>query len=165
MDKSEDRIAALERRIVAQDRRIIALEDEREIQHVFVRYGLAVDTGNVEATIALYTEDCHVDIDGVAFMNGRQEARAIVESDVHQAMLPHCAHIMGPFDVRLDGDRAVAIGYATVFAKQDGQRQVWRQSFGRWELARLDGRWLIARRIARSIGHADSPDIAAAALY
>jgi ketosteroid isomerase-like protein len=157
MDDTDDRFAALERRLAA-------LEDERAIRHVFVRYGLAVDIGDVEATIALYTEDCHIDIDGVAFMDGRHAARLIVESDVHQAMMPYSAHVMGPFDVRTDGDHAVAIGYATVFAKQGEARTVWRQSFGKWELSRVDGEWLIARRISRSLGHAEAPAIAAEAI-
>ena len=157
MEEAGARIAALERRIAA-------LEDERAIQRVFVRYGLAVDTGNVEATIALYAEDCHIDIDGVVFMNGRQEARGIVESDVHQALLPYCAHVMGPFDVTVDGDRAVATGYATVFIREGETRIPWRQSFGRWELARRDGRWQIARRISRSLGHAEASEIVAPAL-
>ena len=70
---------------------------------------------------------------------------------------------MGPFDVRVDGNRAVAIGYATVFARQGEARVVWRQSFGKWELTRIAGRWLIARRISRSLGHAGAPAIAAEA--
>ncbi len=151
-------------RIDLLERRLAMLEDEAAIRHLFVRYGLAVDTGDVEATIALYTQDCHVDIDGVNIMNGRQEARGMVESPIHQALLPFCAHVMGPFDISVDGDRATAIGYATVFTKGDERRQVWRQSFGRWDLVRDDGRWLIARRIARSLGHVDAPGVAAPAL-
>lgn len=157
MDDSASRMETLERRLSA-------LEDENAVRNLFVQYGLAVDTGNVEATVALYTQDCRIDIDGVVFMNGRQEARGIVESDVHQALLPYCAHVMGPFDVRVDGDRAVAIGYATVFIAGAEQRQVWRQSFGRWELARLDGRWLVSRRFSRSLGHAQAPELVAEAL-
>lgn len=152
-----DRIAVIERRLVL-------LEDEAEIRHLFVRYGLAVDIGDVEATIALYTEDCHVDIDGVNIMIGREQARNMVEHPLHQGLLPFCAHVMGPFDIRVDGDLALAIGYATVFTKGEESRQVWRQSFGRWELVRSDGRWLIARRVSRSVGHAEAPGIAVEAL-
>ena len=144
--------------------RIEALEDERAIQSLLTRYGLAVDSGDAEATARLYAEDCHIDIDSAAFMNGRAESRGIVTSPLHQAIMPNCAHVMGPFEVRLEGDRAVATGYATVYLKEDGQVRVWRQSYGRWELIKRDGRWQVQKRISRSTGRDDAQDLLRAGL-
>ena len=87
----------------------------------------------------IYTEDTHIDIDGVAFMDGREQARGIVTSPAHQGIMPNCAHVMGPFVIQLDGKKATATGYATVYVKEDGQVRVWRQSYGRWTL-RKDSR-------------------------
>jgi uncharacterized protein (TIGR02246 family) len=145
-------------------RRVQALEDERAIQAVLTRYGFAVDAGEAEATMALYAEDCHIEIDGIAVMEGREQTRNIVESEVHQAILPNCAHIMGPFVVELDGDRASATGYATVMVKEDGVTGIWRLAYGRWELERREGRWQIVTRISRSVGRADAQDLLRMAL-
>jgi ketosteroid isomerase-like protein len=143
--------------------RIEALEDEREIRDVLTRYGLAVDSGDTVATIALYAPDCAIDIDAAVFMNGKEEARFIVESPAHQEILPDCAHVMGPFAVTLNGTTAVATGYATVFVRTAGKPGVWRQSFGRWELEKRDGRWAIVRRVSRSVGRPDAGELFLAA--
>jgi uncharacterized protein (TIGR02246 family) len=137
-------------------RQIQELRDERDIQAVLTRYGFAVDSGDAEKTSQLYAEDCTVDIDGNIAMSGREATKGIVNSPVHQGIMPTCAHIMGPFAVKLDGDRAVATGYATVFTREDGRQQVWRQSYGRWELVRRDGRWQVLKRMSRSLGHAEA---------
>jgi uncharacterized protein (TIGR02246 family) len=140
--------------IVAElQKKVEALEDERAIQAVLTRYGFAVDSGDADGTAHLYAEDCHVDIDNASFMDGRDATRGIVTSPLHQSIMPNCAHVMGPFAVKLDGARAVATGYATVYVREDGQVRVWRQSYGRWELVKRDGRWQILRRTSRSVGH------------
>ena len=144
--------------------RVDALEDERAIQTVLTRYGFAVDSGDADGTANLYAEDCHIDIDGAAFMNGRAESRGIVTSPVHQSIMPNCAHVMGPFVVQLDGDQATATGYATVYVKEDGQVRVWRQSYGRWELVKREGRWQVLKRISRSTGRDDCQAVLNAAL-
>ncbi|RVT94459.1 nuclear transport factor 2 family protein [Sphingomonas crocodyli] len=136
--------------------RIERLEDERAIQAHLIRYGLAVDSNSeIEASL-LYAEDTHVDIDASVFMDGRDATRGIVASPLHQAILPNCAHVMGPFVVDIDGTRATATGYATVYVREDGEVKVWRQSFGRWELERREGRWQITKRVSRSTGREDA---------
>ena len=144
-------------------RRIQRLEDEAEIRNLLSSYGLATDGGSVEATAQIFTEDCHIDIDGVAFMEGRDQARGIVSSPLHQEIMPNCAHIMGPFHIKWpkDGndDTAVATGYATVYLKEDETVKIWRQSYGRWELVKRDGRWQVLNRTSRSTGRDDCQDI------
>jgi len=144
--------------------RVQRLEDEREVQRVLTSYGLAVDSDSVEAMMRLYAEDAVVDIDGTTLMHGREETRQIVEGSAHQAILPTCAHVMGPYVVEVEGDRAVATGYATVFTLQEGRQQVWRQSFGRFDLERREGRWQITRRSSRSLGHEQAFELVRPAL-
>ena len=136
--------------------RIERLEDERAVHDTLVRYGLAVDRGDADGTAALYADDCHIDIDGVAFMDGRAEARGIVTSDAHQAILPGCAHLIGPCVVDVDGTQATATGYQTVYVTGDDGIGVWRQSFGRWELEKRDATWEIVRRTSRRVGHPEA---------
>jgi uncharacterized protein (TIGR02246 family) len=145
--------------------RVEALEDERAIQKVLTRYGFAVDSGDAEATGNIYTEDTHIDIDGVAFMDGREQSKGIVTSPAHQGIMPNCAHVMGPFVIQLDGQKATATGYATVYVKEDGQVRVWRQSYGRWTLRKeADGQWRVRERISRSTGRDDCQAVLNAAL-
>lgn len=150
--------------IAALTKRIEELEDERAIRTVLCNYALAVDGNNAEAMAQLYAEDCAIDIDSAAFYNGREDAKRIVTGDAHQSILPNCAHIMGPFSIAIDGDRAVATGYATIFVREAREVGVWRQAYGRWELVKRDGRWQILKRQSRSTGRIDSQAILNAAL-
>jgi uncharacterized protein (TIGR02246 family) len=136
-------------------RRIQRLEDEAEVRNLLSSYGLATDGGSAEATANIFAEDCHIDIDGVAFMEGRDQARGIVTSPLHQEIMPNCAHIMGPFHITWEGETAVATGYATVYLKEGDSVKIWRQSYGRWELVKRDGRWQVLKRTSRSTGRDD----------
>jgi uncharacterized protein (TIGR02246 family) len=136
-------------------RRIQRLEDEAEVRNLLSSYGLATDGGSADATANIFAEDCHIDIDGVAFMDGRDQAHGIVSSPLHQEIMPNCAHIMGPFHVTWEGETAIATGYATVYLKEGDTVKIWRQSYGRWELVKRDRRWQVLKRTSRSTGRDD----------
>lgn len=140
-------------------RRIQRLEDEAEIRNLLSSYGLATDGGSADATANIFAEDCHIDIDGAAFMEGRDQARGIVSSPLHQEIMPNSAHLMGPFHIKWQGEMAVATGYATVYLKEGDTVKIWRQSYGRWELVKRDGRWQVLNRTSRSTGRDDCQDL------
>jgi uncharacterized protein (TIGR02246 family) len=137
-------------------RRVQALEDELAIHRLIVRYGFAVDTGDAARVAELFTEDTVYDVDGPLVMKGRQGVRDMVQGSRHQAMLPNCAHQIGPAVVEVDGDRAVATGYSRVYVRRDAGIEIYRVSFNRWELERRGGRWQIARRTTRLLGHEEA---------
>ena len=145
-------------------RRIEDLENESQIQAVLNSYGPAVDSNDPEKTSRIYAEDCTVDIDGAWFAHGREETKNIVTSDVHQSILPNCAHIMGPYVIRIDGNSAIASGYATIFVRNDGEVNIWRQSYQCWELVKRDDRWQVLKRVSRSTGREDGHALLQAAL-
>ena len=67
-------------------------------------------------------------------------------------MAQGCAHVMSPHHITLDGAKAVATGYSTVFRKNGEAYEAWRVSANRWELARQsDGSWLVDLRINRPV--------------
>jgi uncharacterized protein (TIGR02246 family) len=136
-------------------RRVQALEDELAIHRLIVRYGLAVDTGDAERTAAVFTPDGVYDAD-VRLMQGRAGVADMVRGERHQGMVGHCAHQIGPAVVRVDGDRAVALGYSRVYLESAAAIGIYRVSVNRWELERRAGRWLIARRVTRLLGHAEA---------
>jgi uncharacterized protein (TIGR02246 family) len=135
--------------------RIQRLEDEAEVRNLLASYGLATDGGSEEATANIFAQDCLIDIDGAAFMQGREQARGIVTSPLHQAILPNSAHVLGPFHIIWEGETAVATGYATVYVKEGETVRIWRQSYGRWEVVKRDGRWQVLKRTSRSTGRDD----------
>jgi uncharacterized protein (TIGR02246 family) len=139
------------------------LEDELAIHRLIVRYGLAVDTGDAERTAAVFTPEGVYDAD-VRLMNGRAAVADMVRGDRHQQMVGRCAHQIGPAVVRVDGDRAVALGYSRVYLHSANGIAVYRVSLNRWELERRDGAWLIARRLTRLLGHAEARAIFAEGL-
>jgi uncharacterized protein (TIGR02246 family) len=134
-------------------RRVRALEDELAIHRQIVRYGFAVDRGDAEGAAALFTEDTVYDVDGPLRMEGRDGVRAMVTGSRHQAMLPNCAHQIGPAVVEPDGDRARAVGYSRVYVRGPAGIGIYRVSANRWELVRRDDAWLVARRTTRLVGH------------
>ena len=146
----------LGRQVADLARRVQALEDELAIHRLIVRYGLAVDTGDAAGAAAVFTDDAVYDVDGPLLMQGRQGVRGMVLGPRHQAMLPNCAHQIGPAVVELDGDRAVATGYSRVYVRRPGGIEIYRVSFNRWELERRDREWLIARRTTRLLGHEEA---------
>jgi uncharacterized protein (TIGR02246 family) len=145
--------------------RVTALEDELAITRLLTSYGFAVDGDDAEGCADIYTDDAVVTIDGATRLAGRAEVRTIVTCDAHQGILPGCAHVMGPFAVQVDGDRAVATGYATVFVAADGDRQIWRQSYSRWELTRTMAGWRVATRDTWAVGRPEGQQIVREALH
>ncbi len=132
--------------------RLQAVEDELAITRLLTSYGFAVDGDDPEACADLYSPAAVVTIDDVTTLRGRAELRGIVTSDAHQAILPGCAHVMGPFTVHISADTATATGYATVYVADEAGRRVWRQSLSRWTLARRDSRWAVQRRESWAVG-------------
>jgi hypothetical protein len=145
-------------RLAALERRLQTVEDELAIHRLIVRYGLAVDTGDAERTAAVFAADGVYDAD-VRLMRGRNDVADMVRSDRHQGMVGRCAHQIGPAVVRVDGDRATAIGYSRVYLRGDDGIAIYRVSMNRWELDRVGDGWLIARRVTRILGHDEATGI------
>ena len=149
---SDDRIAALERRLRV-------LEDEADIRSVLVAYGFGVDSGDAAGTAALYSTDSRTVIDSSVIIDGARGIHEMVLGTEHQAILPGCAHVMGPFDVEVVGDTARAIGYATTVTRDEGEISVWRQSVNRWHLVRDSDTWIISQRESRNLSDPSAADL------
>jgi hypothetical protein len=150
---------ALEARVDELTRRVAALEDERAVIDLLTRYGFAVDSDDPDGTASMYAEGCVVEIDGDDRIRGPEDMAAMVRGRGHQSLLPNCAHQMGPFSVRIDGDRATATGYGRVYLRTGDGFAIWRVSAGRWELERRAGRWQVAHRSTRAIGSAEAQQL------
>jgi ketosteroid isomerase-like protein len=152
--------------------RLRRVEDELAIQRLIVRYGFAVDTGDADALVQLFTDDAVYEIDGAYVtggapyvMRGHDDLRAMIESERHGALRPRCAHTIGPVCVEVDGDQARAVGYSRVYWGTGDAAELHRLSSNEWQCVRGgDGRWFIAGRRSVSIGSAAAQDVLRAGL-
>ncbi|MGA6209549.1 nuclear transport factor 2 family protein [Nocardia testacea] len=130
--------------------RVRILEDKAAVHELLTAYGPAVDAGDADAVGRLWTEDAVYDID-IRVMEGRDAITEMVRTAPHQDYIHEgCGHLLDPVHIRIDGDTAVATCHSLLLRRTDDDSfRVWRVTANRFELARVDGTWLIRRRTAR----------------
>src|SRR5688500_9700837 len=117
----------LETRIAALERRLRAAEDELAIRNLIVRYGLAGDLGDAQAVADVFTADAEFEVGNASsdlrgediVFRGREEIMTDLVLGPHQALLPNCAHTIGPVVVSLGEDRAEATGYTRIYLRRE----------------------------------------------
>ena len=135
---------------------------ELAIRNVIGLYGLAADCGDIETALACHCEDAVYVVsspragrDGDAedlHLKGHAAIRDMLSSDMHQTLLPNCAHTVGPLVVKLNGHTARVLGYSRVYNQRDGMPLLMRLAFNRWDMRLDQGQWKIARRESRVMG-------------
>ena len=163
----EDRLASLERRI-------LELEDEREIRYVLTRYGYLSDFGSVDDFVNLFTPDGALDISmGSSYGEYASSERWEGSARLHDFLADpeglwdkswygNVMHLQGNnVEVTVTGESALATGYALSVISRDGGLHVIGASANRWELQKVDKRWLIRERKLRALTH---PEYAAMVL-
>lgn len=144
-------------------RRVGELEDLIAVYQVIASYGASVDGGATPEAGLLWTEDCWFDSDssnaGDTGLHGRASIDAMAARSVGagEAGVAHLTHL--PI-VKVDGDHALVVGHSAAAVQQGDAVKIWRVSANRWELDRVDGRWLIRQRTNRHLdGSAESKAI------
>ncbi|NNE56676.1 MAG: nuclear transport factor 2 family protein [Hellea sp.] len=138
------------------------------IRNVIGLYGLAADCGDIDTALACHCKDAVYVVsspragrDGDAedlHLIGHQAIRDMLSSDMHQSLLPKCAHTVGPLVVKVDGDSAEVLGYSRVYNKIDDKPVLMRLAFNKWDM-RFDGSWKIARRESRVLGEENAQEM------
>ncbi|WP_328396611.1 nuclear transport factor 2 family protein [Nocardia sp. NBC_00416] len=140
----EDRFARLEQRV----RR---LEDELEITRLIASYGPLVDAGAAGAVAQLWTEDGEYDVEGW-HMRSRADVHAMVESAAHRSLIEAgCSHFLGPAQIVVDGDAALAVCESLLVRRADAGFRVWRAGANRFQLTRTPRGWRITHRVTRAL--------------
>lgn len=144
-------------------RRLAKIESELAIRNVIARYGLAADSGEVQAALDCHTSDAvyivsnpnagrdrkaEADLE----LRGHAEIVEMLSSERHQSLLLSCAHTVGPLIVEVDHDQANVLGYSRVYNFVDDQAELMRVAFNHWKMVRENNRWIIARRESRVMG-------------
>lgn len=160
---------SLQAKVDALAERLDRVESELAVHRTIIRYGLAVDAGDAEATMALFTPDCTYEVKAVdtgrrqsegggagsLVMRGREAVGEMVNGPNHQSLLPNASHTIGPFVVKVDGDEAEATGYSRIYHREGEDFRLFRLGMNHWKLVRREGRWLIHQRVSQAIGESD----------
>ena len=140
--------------------RITRVEAELAIRNVIARYGMAADCGDVEMALTCHTQDAiYVVSNPRAGRDGQEEDLELhghtaisnmLNSDMHQSLLPDCAHTVGPLVVEIEGNTAKVTGYSRVYHTQ----RLMRLAVNHWAMRKIGTDWKIARRESRLVGEA-----------
>lgn len=160
-------------RLAMLERRLRELEDRMEIYQLLSAYGPLVDSGDPEATSNLWVEEGVYDWGagpkpsdgsdvpkqgwaGAAY--SRAEIATMIRGEGHRAIIEGgAAHVIGLPHVRLNGDTAVATGYARLYRFDGDKFIVARVSANRWELVPTAEGWRVAYRTNRVLDGGEEP--------
>ncbi|MGW0838858.1 nuclear transport factor 2 family protein [Streptomyces sp. NPDC002787] len=145
-----DRLARLEQRLAA-------LEDEQAIARLIASYGPLVDSGSASEVAALWEPHGEYDVDGLR-MTADTAIGAMVRGDHHQAIIADgSAHFLGPHQITVDGDTAVAVGHSLLVRCKDARFVIARASANHWRLRRGTQGWRVVRRTTRVLDGGHEP--------
>ena len=156
----------------AQQLREIA--DMAIIQNLLAGSALSADIGQAAYQTALYADDAIMDVGGKAGeIRGRDAIVSIITDPSHSKLRAEgMAHVAAQPYIRIDGNRAVAVGYLQIMAHDtsgtepgpegmasSGKWVTWRLTANRWEFEFRAGRWQIIRRTIRAAPSEDALEL------
>ncbi|MEP3890543.1 MAG: nuclear transport factor 2 family protein [Hellea sp.] len=145
--------------------RITRIEAELAIRNVIARYGLAADCGDITTALKCHVKDAVYVVSnpgagrdgesGDLKLYGHRAIADMLSSDMHQSLIPDCAHTVGPLVVEVKEDTAQVKGFSRVYHEQ----RLMRLAVNHWHLRKTDEAWKISRRESRLIGEPAAQDL------
>jgi uncharacterized protein (TIGR02246 family) len=120
----------------------VPIEDRFGINDLFVRYTCALDAGDAGTVIDCFTEDGTLVSPAVGEHTGRAAITAFAQRFGSQLR-----HVISNLMMTVNGDRAHATCYLTVFLTRDGKSQMLAPGRYDCELRRQAGQWRFQRRV------------------
>lgn len=146
--------------------RVQRLEDARAIRQLIDLNWFLADAGPAEAFVALYTEDCVIDLGRLVtperdtIVEGHAGVHARYTDHAHSQWEGKSHHVSaGPEAILVHGDEARALTYAMTTMLIDGSPKMILVGFNFWRLRRGAGRWRISHRWARRLGDGDNLEL------
>jgi uncharacterized protein (TIGR02246 family) len=125
-----------------------SIEDRFGINDLFVRYTCALDAGDADTVIDCFTPDGTLVSPAVGEHTGRTAITAFAQRFARfQAGGSQLRHIISNLMMTVDGDRARATCYLTVFLTRDGKSRLLAPGRYECELCKTDGQWRFQRRV------------------
>ncbi|GAC13989.1 nuclear transport factor 2 family protein [Aliiglaciecola lipolytica] len=153
--------------VTALEQRLLKAEDELALRNLMVRYGLAVDCADIAAALACHTNDAVYIVSSPKLgrddcdsndlkMEGHQAIADMLNSEMHQSLVPNCAHTVGPYTIEINGDTARATGYSRLYHRETDDFKLMRVSINEWQFVRHEKSWLISCRESRVVGESEA---------
>lgn len=119
-----------------------SIEDRLGIGDLFTRYTYALDAGEIDTIVDCFTEDGALVSPAVGTHRGRAAIRISAEQfALYQAGGSQLRHVISNLMMQVDGDRAHATCYLTVFLTRDGKSRLLAPGLYDCELHKTDGMW------------------------
>lgn len=128
------------------EERLRRLEDILAIQQLFIDYGLALDTGDLDQYAQLFATQGTVNLGPIGRATGRNEIRALMAQTL-EGLVGSSFHIVSSPQITLHGDTATSqVMWTVIHRDKNGQPQVTMIGKHHDELIREDGEWKIQFR-------------------
>jgi uncharacterized protein (TIGR02246 family) len=128
------------------EERLQRLEDILAIQQLFIDYGLALDTGDLDAYAQLFATAGTVNLGPIGRATGRSEIRALMAQTL-EGLVGSSFHIVSSPQIHFHGDIATSqVMWTVIHRDKSGQPQVTMIGKHHDELIRENGEWKIQTR-------------------
>jgi uncharacterized protein (TIGR02246 family) len=127
---------------------IASIEDRLAISDLFTRYTCALDAGDVETLVDCFTADATLVSPAVGRHAGHAAIRAFAERFARfRAGGSQLRHVISNLMMQVDGERAHATCYLTVFLTRDGKSRLLAPGGYDCDLRKADGVWRFQNRV------------------
>ena len=170
MDEGQD--ATISELLEAMEERLTLLEDEKAIRELLARYGFYADAGLDDDYLALFADDCVMDVSAGKHpepyrvlrwegIDALQDFLTVRTSEQQDGFVGRSMHAHGNnLTVRVESDTAVAHSYSLILHQANPTTvKLLGASINQWCLAKRDGKWKIKERKRRMLGAPDTADI------
>ncbi len=156
--------------VSALEKRLGALEDREQLYQLLSAFGPHMDGGSPDSIANFFTDDgeWHMgNIPGVPpLFKGREAMMSLLAGPQHQGLVARgVAHTMGFPHITIDGDAAQLICHSIRLERNDLGWKPARVSANVFSCSRVDGRWLMTRRVNRELGTQEARDLFATSPY
>lgn len=121
----------------------MSLEDVHAIQRLKHDYCFAIDGGDYERWVSLFTEDGRFVRDSGETFEGHDELHTFASEGFDESF-EHSAHVVTNPAVDVDGETATGRWYLVLFYRDADGNDGWRQARYDDEYRRVDGEWRVA---------------------
>ncbi len=148
------------KRLAALEARIKDLEDHIALFQTLSTYGPAVDSLQHDEATKLWTDDGIYSGDSRE-MRGRAEIKEMLDGPDHRSYVAQgCSHIMSMPLLKIEGDRAVGLGYHQLFRHTERGFELFRLTVSRWDWVRAPEGWKAVKRSHRLLnGNASAREL------
>ncbi len=152
-------MTTVEERLQALENKVALLEAREAIRQLIASYGPMVDTTDTDEqsdmVATLWIEGGKYDVDQYGLHDGREKIAESFHGFHYQLVRDGVGHVMGTPYIRIEGNRATALAYSTVFRAEGDRFVVWRVAANEWNLVCVDGTWMVELRTNRLLNGSD----------